>query len=141
MMDNFWIPKLIENGYKRASAVTGPEEMLTFECPCPVSWFFKRPFVVATTSTNGILYFILGLDCDPVEDSVLPVYPEAVVSSGVKILSNFTRIEKSEEIQRLIEATPNDLALCLDIAWAKPLIEVYFKKYASFHWVVDIKAG
>jgi hypothetical protein len=166
-MENFWIPVLVENGYKKASVINLVENgykkasVINLITPWPyvvqllnhsfphinrdfnqrfdaspcstysaISWFFKHPFVVGALPVNAILYFILGLDYDPIKDSILKVNPKIIISSGT-CTGVITRIEKSEEIQRLIEAIPNDLALCLDIVWAKPLIETYFKKYAN----------
>jgi hypothetical protein len=49
---------------------------------------------------------------------------------GMKITKKITRTESLETITPVfsfIENLPEDLALCIDIEWAKPLIEAYFK--------------
>jgi hypothetical protein len=146
---NFWEPIFLKNGYKKTDAlIIIPIFLRNMHIQYyrnQISWYIKKSFIIGLRP-DGILHFVYGsLGYDPTVSYVVSAKKIAVVTVAkglVKINEKEygfgpgaffdnsdmeLKVEKSDEILRLVEAIPDDLALCIDINWATPLIEAYFK--------------
>ena len=123
-MNNFWISKLIENGFKQINwdsfVVDAPELYHNYK-PENILWFLKGPFCVAPRSDH-VLHFLYGRIT---YDDKFSVHMKRKASTSLSLSYGWFPIFC--EINRFIKAIPDDLVLCLDIPWAKYLIETYFK--------------
>ena len=111
----------------------------------PPVWEAPKGTPIARMQWYGASPFVLGLRLDntpryppqPQQDYLLFVlYGDLVITlsyyrscEGIsckagRLYEHQTYQTSVEEIYSFLDAIPNDLALCLDIPWAKPLIEL-----------------
>lgn len=122
-METIWTHVLVKNNFKKIDVpLTGVPE---------ITWYVKDSFAIGDRP-NNCLFFVYGKLIYGSDGSVIDMHRKTLISSAYKYPGMTIAVhQNTDQVARLIEALPNDLALCLDIHWAGPLVEAFFKDWKS----------
>jgi hypothetical protein len=117
---HYWSSYLLERGYKQLNYNSFLVGFPGLYKPEETVWFLKGSFVIAPRP-HDLIYFLYG----PI---IYDKFSAQMTKKAMVSLSlSWGWLDTIGECRRFIEAIPDDLVLCLDIKWAKSLIEAYFK--------------
>jgi hypothetical protein len=98
-----------------------------------ITWYKKDPFAVGIQEVCLLRGHMFGTEVKYCQFFFLYgkfIYGTTKNVLGMKIMKKIESFDSLETITntlKVIESLPDDLVLCLDINFAKPLIEAYFK--------------